>query len=137
MIAALGPLNVLFKLPITEISEVNDHKSVIIFSIITPFWCRNGCIVQIIPLLISATHNSVSLQTSMARIQVLNYSGSYFSWSSYRFHLRLLGKEDKGQWTSLSLFISYVYIIYIWFCFWIYFPCEEWRVLNNNFQDAP
>ena len=36
LIAAHGPLNVLFKLPITEISEVNDHKSVIIFSIITP-----------------------------------------------------------------------------------------------------
>ena len=32
-------------------------------------------IVKIIPLLISATHNQVSLQTSVARIKVLNLFG--------------------------------------------------------------
>ena len=32
----------------------------------------NGFIVKMIPLFISATHNQVSLQTSMARIKVLN-----------------------------------------------------------------
>ena len=63
VIVANGPLNVFFKLPVTEVSEINDHKSVSseienfkqyiplplaqLFSVILFFYWLNLCAVSL------------------------------------------------------------------------------------------